>query len=40
VLLRRADIGGLGKAGLTRLLRDRIGFVFEAFNLVPTLTAA
>ena len=25
---------------LTRLRRDRIGFVFQAFNLVPTLTAA
>jgi len=24
---------------LTRLRRDRIGFVFQAFNLVPTLTA-
>jgi putative ABC transport system ATP-binding protein len=25
---------------LTRLRRDRIGFVFQAFNLLPTLTAA
>jgi putative ABC transport system ATP-binding protein len=30
---------GLGDAGLTRLRRDRIGFVFQAYNLVPTLTA-
>ena len=34
------DIGHLDDAGLTRLLRDRIGFVFQSFNLVPTLTAA
>jgi putative ABC transport system ATP-binding protein len=33
------DVGRLGEAGLTRLRRDRIGFVFQAFNLVPTLTA-
>ena len=25
---------------LTRLRRDRIGFIFQAFNLLPTLTAA
>ena len=34
------DIGHLDDAGLTRLRRDRIGFVFQSFNLVPTLTAA
>ena len=34
------DIGKLDDAGLTRLRRDRIGFVFQYFNLVPTLTAA
>ena len=34
------DIGKLDDAGLTRLRRDRIGFVFQSFNLVPTLTAA
>ena len=34
------DIGRLDDAGLTRLRRDRIGFVFQYFNLVPTLTAA
>ncbi|MFC5924672.1 ABC transporter ATP-binding protein [Micromonospora vulcania] len=30
----------LGEDDLTRLRRDRIGFVFQAFNLVSTLTAA
>jgi len=34
------DIGTLDDAGLTQLRRDRIGFVFQSFNLVPTLTAA
>ena len=33
------DIGQLDDAGLTKLRRDRIGFVFQYFNLVPTLTA-
>ena len=33
------EIGKLDDAGLTRLRRDRIGFVFQSFNLVPTLTA-
>jgi putative ABC transport system ATP-binding protein len=34
------EIGLLDDAALTELRRDRIGFVFQAFNLVPTLTAA
>ncbi|MGP4027897.1 ABC transporter ATP-binding protein [Actinomadura sp. 3N407] len=34
-----ADITGLDDRALTRLRRDRVGFVFQAFNLVPTLTA-
>jgi putative ABC transport system ATP-binding protein len=34
------EITGLGEAELTRLRRDRIGFIFQAFNLIPTLTAA
>jgi putative ABC transport system ATP-binding protein len=33
------DIARLNDAGLTRLRRDRIGFIFQSFNLVPTLTA-
>lgn len=31
------EITGLGDTELTRLRRRRIGFVFQAFNLVPTL---
>ncbi|MGA9077660.1 MAG: ABC transporter ATP-binding protein [Acidimicrobiales bacterium] len=33
------EIGGMDDKGLTQLRRDRIGFVFQSFNLVPTLTA-
>ncbi|MFB4302728.1 ABC transporter ATP-binding protein [Actinomadura sp. NTSP31] len=31
------DLGRLGEAKLTRLRRERIGFVFQAFNLVPSM---
>jgi putative ABC transport system ATP-binding protein len=34
------EITKLDDRRLTKLRRDRIGFVFQAFNLVPTLTAA
>ncbi len=34
------EIGLLDDTGLTQMRRDRIGFVFQSFNLVPTLTAA
>ena len=33
------DITGLSDDQLTRFRRDHVGFVFQAFNLVPTLTA-
>jgi putative ABC transport system ATP-binding protein len=33
------EITGLGDLDLTILRRRRVGFVFQAFNLVPTLTA-
>lgn len=33
------DLTQLSDRQLTRLRRDRIGFVFQSFNLVPTLTA-
>jgi putative ABC transport system ATP-binding protein len=33
-------LGGLSERELTRLRRDRVGFVFQFFNLLPTLTAA
>jgi ABC-type lipoprotein export system ATPase subunit len=34
------ELSGLSDAALTRLRRDRIGFVFQQFGLVPTLTVA
>src|SRR6185312_11861799 len=35
-----ADLSTLDDRELTLLRRDRVGFVFQAFNLVPTVTAA
>jgi putative ABC transport system ATP-binding protein len=34
------DLTHLKDRDLTQIRRDRVGFVFQAFNLVPTLTAA
>jgi putative ABC transport system ATP-binding protein len=34
------DVSSLDDSRLTQMRRDRIGFVFQSFNLVPTLTAA
>jgi putative ABC transport system ATP-binding protein len=39
VELDGTDLAALSDKALTRLRRDRIGFVFQAFNLVPTLSA-
>ena len=39
VLLGDTDLGSLNDKAMTLLRRERIGFVFQAFNLVPTLTA-
>jgi putative ABC transport system ATP-binding protein len=39
VLIGDTDLSGLDDRRLTKLRRDQIGFVFQAFNLVPTLTA-
>lgn len=33
------DLTALDDDSLTRLRRDQVGFIFQAFNLVPTLTA-
>ncbi len=34
------ELTSLGEKQLTSLRRDKVGFVFQSFNLVPTLTAA
>jgi putative ABC transport system ATP-binding protein len=33
------DVAQLDDSGLTELRRDHIGFIFQSFNLIPTLTA-
>ena len=40
VWLGDAELGSLSDAELTKVRRTRAGFVFQAFNLIPTLTAA
>ena len=39
VFIGDVDLGTLGDRELTALRRDRVGFIFQTFNLVPTLTA-
>jgi putative ABC transport system ATP-binding protein len=39
ILLGGQRYDGLGDAGLTKLRRDKIGFVFQFFNLLPALSA-
>ncbi|WP_396451564.1 ABC transporter ATP-binding protein [Actinomadura sp.] len=39
IMLGDAEITRMGDRQLTLLRRDRVGFVFQAFNLLPTLTA-
>jgi putative ABC transport system ATP-binding protein len=39
VVIDDTELGSLGDDDLTELRRDKIGFVFQAFNLLPVLTA-
>lgn len=39
VVIGDTELTGLSDKAMTVLRRDRIGFVFQSFNLVPTLTA-
>ncbi len=39
VLIDGIELSGLDDARLTQLRRDKIGFIFQAFNLLPVLTA-
>ena len=39
IFIGDVDLSALNDKQLTRLRRDTIGFVFQAFNLIPTLTA-
>ncbi|MFD8143663.1 ABC transporter ATP-binding protein [Streptomyces sp. NPDC059708] len=40
ITLDGTDLASLGEADLLALRRDRIGFVFQSFGLIPVLTAA
>jgi putative ABC transport system ATP-binding protein len=40
VFIGDIDLGALDEKHLTLLRRERVGFVFQAYNLVPTLTAS
>jgi len=40
VILDDQDLGSLDEDARARLRRDRVGFVFQSFQLIPTLTAA
>jgi len=40
VLIGDTELAGLSDKELTLLRRDRLGFIFQAFNLLPTLSAA
>ena len=40
IFIGDVDLSSLNERQLTRLRRDTIGFVFQSFNLIPTLTAA
>jgi putative ABC transport system ATP-binding protein len=40
VVLGGKDLSGMNENELTRLRRERVGFVFQAFNLMPSLTVA
>ena len=39
VYIGDVELGDLSERDLTLLRRDKVGFVFQAFNLIPTLTA-
>ncbi|MEV7554552.1 ABC transporter ATP-binding protein [Amycolatopsis sp. NPDC089917] len=39
VHIGRTELTGLSDAELTRIRRDRVGFVFQSFNLLPTMNA-
>ena len=39
IFVKGVDLGSLNDKELTKIRRDSFGFVFQAFNLIPTLTA-
>jgi putative ABC transport system ATP-binding protein len=39
VLIGNIDLSSLSERQLTQLRRDKVGFIFQAYNLIPTLNA-
>ncbi len=39
ILIKGVDLASLNDKQLTKMRRDSFGFIFQAFNLIPTLTA-
>ncbi len=39
VVVDEVNLSSLGESELVRFRREKVGFVFQAFNLIPTLTA-
>ena len=39
VVLDGLDLSEMGERGMIMIRREKVGFVFQAFNLIPTLTA-
>jgi putative ABC transport system ATP-binding protein len=39
IFIGSTELGSLSERHLTLLRRDRVGFIFQAYNLVPTLSA-
>lgn len=39
IMIGETDLSTLGEKQLTMLRRQQVGFIFQAFNLIPTLTA-
>src|SRR3954451_433369 len=39
VILDGVELGGLDDKALTTLRRDKVGFIFQSFNLLPVLSA-
>lgn len=39
IIFEGKKISGLGEASLCRFRRDKIGFIFQAYHLIPTLSA-
>jgi len=39
IVVEGQDIGGLDERQLARYRREQVGFIFQSYNLIPTLTA-